>query len=131
MVFIMVSLAISLIIVVFALQNSGMVPIVFFSWTSEIPLVVVIFISVFAGAAIIFFLALWKDLKRKFTTVSYKASEYKGIVNSKKEAFSERFEKRKPSTENNKTIEALNQTEPQNDHASDDCINEGQEKKDD
>lgn len=85
---IMLSLAISLIIVVFALQNSTMVPIVFFNWSSEIPLVVLLFASVFAGAAIIFFLALWKDLKRKFTTVSSKATEYKGIVNSKKDALS-------------------------------------------
>jgi len=111
----MVSLAISLIIVIFALQNSGMVPIVFFSWSSEIPLVVVIFASVFAGAAIIFFLALWKDVKRKFTTVSYKATEYKSKMNSKKEALTDRLEKRTPSPEKTITLDRSNQAETQND----------------
>lgn len=93
------------------MQNSGMVPIVFFNWSSEIPLVVVIFASVFAGAAIIFFLALWKEVKRKFNTVSSKATEYKGIVNSKKDALSEKFEKRKPFQKNKEVLEHPNQTE--------------------
>lgn len=110
----MLSLTISLIIVIFALQNSGMVPIVFFNWSSEIPLVVVIFASVFAGAAIIFFLALWKEVKRKFNTVSSKATEYKGIVNSKKDALSEKLEKRKTSQKNKEALEQPNQTELKN-----------------
>ncbi len=111
MFFIMLSLAISLVIVVFALQNSVMVPIIFFNWTSEIPLVVVIFASVFAGAAIIFFLALWKEVKRKFNTVSSKATEYKGIMTSKKDALSEKLEKRKTSQENKETPELPHQAE--------------------
>lgn len=115
MFFIMLSLAISLVIVIFALQNSVMVPIVFFNWSSEVPLVVVIFASVFAGAAIIFFLALWKEVKRKFNTVSSKATEYKGIMNSKKEAITERLEKRKTSRENKETLEQFDLTELKND----------------
>lgn len=97
---IMLSLAISLVIVIFALQNSSVVPIVFFNWSSEIPLVVLIFASVLAGAAIIFLLALWKDIKNKFNSVSSKATEYKSIVNSKKDAFTERLEKKKTPEEN-------------------------------
>lgn len=111
MYFIMLSLAISLVIVIFALQNSAMVPIVFFNWSSEVPLVVVIFASVFAGAAIIFFLALWKEVKRKFNTVSSKATEYKGIMTSKKDAITERLEKRKTSRENKETLEQFDLTE--------------------
>ena len=114
MFFIMLSLTISLVIVIFALQNSGMVPIVFFNWSSEIPLVVVIFASVFAGAAIIFFLALWKEVKRKFNTVSSKATEYKGIMSSKKDALSEKLEKRKTSQENKEALKQPDQTEFKN-----------------
>ena len=97
---IMLSLVISLIIVIFALQNSSMVPIVFFNWSSEIPLVVLIFASVFAGATIIFLLALWKDVKRKFNKVSAKTTEYKSIINTKKEALTERLERKKSPEEN-------------------------------
>lgn len=115
----MLALTISLIIVIFALQNAGMVPIVFFNWSSEIPLVVVIFASVFAGAAIIFLLALWKDLKLKFTRVSSKATEYKGIMASKKEALSAKkdalsakFDRNKSSTEDKPiSIEQTEQAE--------------------
>ena len=91
-----------------------MVPIVFFNWSSEIPLVIVIFASVFAGAAIIFFLALWKEVKRKFNTVSSKATEYKGIMSSKKDALSEKLEKRKTSQENKEALKQPDQTEFKN-----------------
>lgn len=83
---IMLSLLISLVIVIFSVQNSIVVPIIFFNWSSEVPLVIVIFASVFAGATIIFCLALWKEFKRKFGTVSSKASIYKGKLESKKDS---------------------------------------------
>lgn len=89
MFFIMISLAVSLLIVIFALQNSVIVPINFFTWSTDVPLVLIIFISAFAGAIIIFCLALWKDMKRRFKSVSVKASgkasELKGKATDYKE----------------------------------------------
>ena len=61
----MISIIIGMIIVVFAVQNSAIVPIQFFIWTMELPLVLVIFCAVFAGALLMFFLALWRDFKRR------------------------------------------------------------------
>lgn len=61
----MISIIIGMIIVVFAVQNSAIVPIQFFIWSMELPLVLVIFCAVFAGALLMFFLALWRDFKRR------------------------------------------------------------------
>lgn len=92
---IMMTLIISLIIVVFSLQNSVVVPIVFFNWYAQVPLVIVIFVSVFAGAMIIFCLALWRDFKRRLGKVSTKANEYKTIFENKKDSFSTKLNNKK------------------------------------
>jgi len=73
----MISIFLSLLVAVFALQNSILVPIQFFFWSTEFPLVLIILISVFIGAIIIFSLALWREMKRKIIKVSNKASEIK------------------------------------------------------
>ena len=50
MLILMFSIIIGLIIVVFAVQNSAIVPIQFFIWSTELPLVLIMFCAVFAGA---------------------------------------------------------------------------------
>lgn len=61
----MVSIIIGLIIVVLAVQNAAIVPIQFFIWSMELPLVLIIFCAVFAGALLMFCLALWRDFKKR------------------------------------------------------------------
>lgn len=61
----MISIIISLIIVIFAVQNAAVVPVQFLIWTTDMPLVLVIFCSVFAGALLMFCLALWRELKHQ------------------------------------------------------------------
>jgi len=61
----LISIFIALIIVVFAVQNAAIVPVQFFIWSTDLPFVLVIFCSVFAGALLMFFLALWRELKKK------------------------------------------------------------------
>ena len=61
----LISIVLALIIVIFAIQNATVVPIDFLFWTTDLPLVVVIFCSVFAGALIMFCLALWRELKNR------------------------------------------------------------------
>lgn len=61
------SILIALMIVVFAVQNAAVVPVQFFIWSTDLPLVLVIFCSVFAGALLMFCLALWRQLKHKIT----------------------------------------------------------------
>ena len=65
MLILLISIILALIIVIFAIQNAIVVPIDFLFWTVDLPLVVVIFCSVFAGALIMFCLALWRGLKNK------------------------------------------------------------------
>ena len=61
----MFSIIIGLIIVVFAVQNSAIVPIQFFIWSTELPLVLIMFCAVFAGALLMFLIALWRDMKHR------------------------------------------------------------------
>lgn len=61
----MVSIIIALLIVIFAVQNSAIVPVQFLGWATDLPLVLVIFCSVFAGALLMFFLAMWRELKHR------------------------------------------------------------------
>ncbi|HHV65838.1 MAG TPA: DUF1049 domain-containing protein [Peptococcaceae bacterium] len=61
----MISIVIALIIVIFAVQNAAVVPVQFLSWSTELPLVLVIFCAVFAGALLMFCLALWRELKHQ------------------------------------------------------------------
>jgi uncharacterized integral membrane protein len=61
----MISIIIALIIVVFAVQNAAIIPVQFMIWSAELPLVLVIFCSVFAGALLMFCLALWRELKQQ------------------------------------------------------------------
>ena len=65
MVILMLSIIIGLIIVVFAVQNSAVVPVQFFIWSTELPLVLVIFGAVFAGSLLMFSLALWRDFRKR------------------------------------------------------------------
>ncbi len=79
----MISIIIGMIIVVFAVQNSAIVPIQFFIWSMELPLVLVIFCAVFAGALLMFFLALWRDFKRRLKPSQKKITltQDKGPIN--------------------------------------------------
>ncbi|MGI5902052.1 MAG: LapA family protein [Desulfitobacteriia bacterium] len=58
-------MVIALIIVIFAVQNAVTVPVQFLIWSSELPLALIIFFSVFAGVLLMFCLALWRELKTK------------------------------------------------------------------
>lgn len=59
------SFIIALIIIVFAVQNAAAVPVQFFLWSAKIPLVLVIFCSVFAGFLLMYCFSLWRGLKKK------------------------------------------------------------------
>lgn len=90
---IMLILLISLVIVIFSLQNALPVPIVFFNWSSQVPLVIIIFVSVLAGALIIFCLALWKELRGKFSRLSTDATTYMHKLEIKKTALSAKLDR--------------------------------------
>jgi len=59
----LLSILVAMVIVVFAVQNAVAVPVQFLLWSADLPLVLVIFCSVFAGALLMFCLALWRQLK--------------------------------------------------------------------
>lgn len=61
----MICIIIAMIIVIFAVQNAAIVPVQFLIWSTDLPLVLVIFCSVFAGALLMFCFAMWRDLKHK------------------------------------------------------------------
>lgn len=61
----LISIIIALVIVIFAVQNASVVPIDFLIWSTDLPLVLVIFCSVFAGALLMFLLAIWRQIKNK------------------------------------------------------------------
>lgn len=61
----LISILIALIIVIFAVQNAAVIPVQFLLWSTNLPLVLVIFCSVFAGALLMFCLALWRELKKR------------------------------------------------------------------
>lgn len=63
----LLSILIALVIVVFAVQNAAIVPVQFMFWSTELPLVLIIFCSVFAGALLMFCLALWRELKHQIS----------------------------------------------------------------
>ncbi len=74
----LISIIIALIIVIFAVQNAAIVPVQFLVWSTDLPLVLVIFCSVFAGALLMFCLALWRELKHqigKRPKLEYKAKK--------------------------------------------------------
>ncbi len=59
------SLICSFLIAIFAVQNAILVTIQFFWVTKEVPLVLVILGSAFAGALIMLLLAIWRELRLK------------------------------------------------------------------
>ncbi|MDO0824196.1 LapA family protein [Desulfosporosinus nitroreducens] len=59
------SLICSLLIAVFAVQNAKLVTIQLLWVTKDVPLVLVILGSAFAGALIMLFLAIWRELRLK------------------------------------------------------------------
>ncbi|RNC29709.1 MAG: hypothetical protein AWM53_00326 [Candidatus Dichloromethanomonas elyunquensis] len=61
----MISIILSLIIVIFAVQNAAVIPVHFLFWSAQLPLVLVIFCSVFAGSLLMFCLALWREFKKQ------------------------------------------------------------------
>jgi putative membrane protein len=61
----MISIILALIIVIFAVQNAAVVPVKFIVWSTQLPLVLIIFCSVFAGALLMFFLALRREYKKR------------------------------------------------------------------
>lgn len=67
MILLISTLSFALLVAIFAIQNATPVAINLFWVTAEVPLVLVIFGSVFAGAIIVFMIAIWREyrLKRK------------------------------------------------------------------
>ena len=65
MVVLILSLICSLFIAIFAVQNASLVTINLFWFTKEVPLVLVILGSTFAGALIMLLLAIWRELRLK------------------------------------------------------------------
>ena len=65
MVVLILSLICSLFIAIFAVQNAILVTINLFWFTKEVPLVLVILGSTFAGALIMLLLAIWRELRLK------------------------------------------------------------------
>lgn len=59
------SLICSILIAIFAVQNSILVTIQFLWITKEVPLVLIILGSTFAGALIMLLLAIWRELRLK------------------------------------------------------------------
>ena len=82
MLILLLSIIIALIIVIFAVQNASSVPIQFLFWSAELPLVLVIFCSVLAGALLMFCLAVWRDLKSQIKKRSNKDIIVKPAVNT-------------------------------------------------
>ena len=80
----MISIIIALIIVVFAVQNALTVQVQFLVWSADLPLVLVIFCSVFAGALLMFCLALWRDLKNQMKKNPKKEAKGKMFQRPKK-----------------------------------------------
>ncbi|MDR1960918.1 MAG: LapA family protein [Gracilibacteraceae bacterium] len=60
------AIIIALVVVVFTVQNAETVSVNFILWTEEMPLAVVIFCAVFAGALLMFCLVLYKSLKDRW-----------------------------------------------------------------
>ncbi|KJR45749.1 putative integral membrane protein [Desulfosporosinus sp. I2] len=65
MVVLILSLICSLFIAIFAVQNASLVTINLFWFTKQVPLVLVILGSTFAGALIMLLLAIWRELRLK------------------------------------------------------------------
>lgn len=65
MVVLILSLICSLLIAIFAVQNASLVTIQLLWITKEVPLVLVILGSAFAGALIMLLLAIWRELRLK------------------------------------------------------------------
>lgn len=59
------SLICSILIAIFAVQNAILVTIQFLWMTKEVPLVIIILGSTFAGALIMLLLAIWRELRLK------------------------------------------------------------------
>lgn len=119
---IMISLVLGFLIVIFALQNSSIVPISFFGWSAEMPLVVVIFVSVFAGAAVIFCLALVRGMKRRLGNVSSVANQYRDKIETGRKKLSGKLERNR--TAFNRVIHRKDKTS-----AEDISLKENEEKK--
>ncbi|WP_075367071.1 LapA family protein [Desulfosporosinus metallidurans] len=69
------SLICSLLIAIFAIQNASLVTIQFFLVTKEVPLVLVILGSTFAGALIMLLLAIWRELRLKLRFKQHQKDE--------------------------------------------------------
>lgn len=82
----------ALLVAVFAIQNAGLVIIQFLWIETQVPLVLVILGSAFAGALVTLLLALWREFrkKRKIKHASSKApinpDKNSGLANGKVEA---------------------------------------------
>jgi len=61
MVLLIASMVFAIVVAIFAIQNSYSVSISFFWLKTQIPLVLVILGSAFAGALIVFLIALWRE----------------------------------------------------------------------
>lgn len=75
MVVLILSLICSLLIAVFAVQNATLVTIQLLWITKEVPLVLVILGSAFAGALIMLLLAIWRELRLKLRSKQHPKDE--------------------------------------------------------
>jgi len=69
------SLVCSLLIAIFAVQNASLVTIQLLWITKEVPLVLVILGSAFAGALIMLLLAIWRELRLKLRPKQHQKDE--------------------------------------------------------
>lgn len=76
------TLCFALLVAIFAIQNAVPVVIHLFWMTTQVPLVLVILGSVFAGAIIVFLIAIWREFRLRRIR-STEASKDKGFATPK------------------------------------------------
>lgn len=65
MIFLIFTLLVALVVALFAVQNADPVTINLLWYAPDVPLVLVILGSAFAGALIVFFMAIWREFRLK------------------------------------------------------------------
>ncbi|MDR1605210.1 MAG: LapA family protein [Gracilibacteraceae bacterium] len=80
------AIVIAIIVVIFTVQNAATVSISFIFWHTEMPLAVVIFCAVLAGALLMFCLVLYKSLRDRWKSRQAGKAEVKAEVAALKSA---------------------------------------------
>lgn len=121
MVALLIAIVVALIIVIFAIQNAAVVTIHFLFWVTDLPLALIIFCSVLAGALVMFFLALRRQMSQK------------KAIKAKDKMVEEKAKSKKPSNEDpiiipiDNTVSVSQPTGTDTDTS--DITNSGEEKK--